>query len=132
ICFEKHLQRPPKVSDLTTERYNSWLKWRRDASGVAPSTLHGEAQKFLVIWRWLARRREVAEPNVMLPRAHWQEKKTWVLEEWRRIEAAGRCCDWYVGHVQGRIFWPAFLGVMVETGERLGAVHKLEAHHFDF
>src|SRR5690606_18503011 len=34
--------------------------------------------------------------------------------------------------VPGRIYWPAMLGVAVETGERLGALYRLEAHHFDF
>lgn len=132
IAFEKFLKRPPTLADLTADNYNLWVRHRRDVVGVAPSTLHGEAQKFLVIWRWLSRRREATEPLVALPRTFEAENSTWVADEWRRIEAAGRACTWFVGAIPGNIYWPAMLGVAVESGERLGAIHKLESHHFDF
>lgn len=131
ISFEKFLDRPAKVQDLNSEAYGAWCKHRRDVCGVAPSTLHGEAQKFCVLWRWLARRRECNECNVVLPRKHEKENSTWLQDEFGRIEKAGRECTWFVGKVPGRIYWPALLGVAVESGERLGALHQLQAHHFD-
>lgn len=132
VSLGKFLERDPLIADLNADTYGRWVRHRRDVVGVAPSTLHGEAQKLLVIWRWLAKRGEVAQPDVMLPRKFEKDNTTWVTDEYAKIEAAGRSCDWYVGQVPGSIYWPAMLGVAVESGERLGALHKLESHHFDF
>ncbi len=134
IALGKYLEREPTTEDLNSDTYARWVIWRRDVCGVAPTTLHGEAQKLLVIWRWIARRPEygVREPEVQLPRKFEPENTTWVEDGYSKLEKAGRECDWFVGSIPGKIYWPAFLGVAVESGERLGALHKLEAHHFDF
>lgn len=134
ISLAKFLERPPSVSDLDSDTYGRWLRHRRDICGVAPSTLHGEAQKLLVLWRWLAKRKDfdVEPPEVMLPRKFEKDNTTWVVSEFERIERAGRNCQWYVGQVPGSVYWPAMIGVAAETGERLGAIHKLEGHHFDW
>lgn len=134
IALEKFLERSATIEDLDADTYGRWVRHRRDKVGVAPSTLHGECQKLLVLWRWLAKRRDVdvAEPTVALPRKFEAEPETWTVEQYAALEAAARRCTWYVGQVPGKVYWPALLGVAVETGERLGALHKLELHHFDF
>lgn len=134
ISLGKFLERPPTIEDLNADTYGRWVIHRRDVCAVASATLHGECQKLLVIWRWLARRKDVdvAEPDVHLPRLFEQQNTTWVREEYERIERAGRECNWYVGQIPGNVWWPAMLGVAVESGERLGALYQLEAHHFDF
>lgn len=132
ISLEKYLKRTATVADLNPDTYGGWINFRRDVCGVAPSTLHGEAQKLCVLWRWLARRRDWDDCEVQLPKKFLQDNTTWIKDEYARIEQAARVCDWYVGEVPGRIYWPAMLGIAVETGERFGAIHKMEAHHVDF
>lgn len=134
VSLEKFLERPATIDDLNADTYGRWVIHRRDVLKRASTTVYGEAQKLLVIWRWLAARadNEVQQPNVMLPKKFTREPETWTLEEYTRLETSARRCEWFVGEVPGKVYWPAFIGVMVETGERLGAVHKLQMQHFDF
>lgn len=129
--FERHVGRPPNRDDLTADSYGRWIKARRDSGAVTGGTIRGEAEKLLVLWRWVAARSEVEPPNVALPPSAGSEPVAWTPEELRRLEEAAKNSRRRIGDVAGSIYWPAFIALAIDTGERVEAIHSLDSADID-
>jgi integrase len=128
--FEKYLQRQATVDDLSDEGIAEFRKHRR-TEGMADSTVDGEVAKLLALKRYAAARGISAQsilrfrrtpPPTPVALLKWQIRKLW--------KAAYRA-DGVVGPVPARIFWPALLDVLWDSGERIYAVYSLERPDID-
>jgi integrase len=129
--FTRWLGRPVTLADLTPDNFGRWIRHRRDVDRVAAGTVRGDAEKLLVLWRWWAERAGVPLPRVVLPPPADNEPTTWTRGELARLEQAAGACRWNVGRVPGAIYWPAILGVCLDTAERIAAVHALATPDLD-
>jgi integrase len=128
--FARWLGRPATVADLTVENYGLWVNHRKQTRALG--TVRGEAEKLKVIWAWVeARRGGTLSPMVLLPPPAETEPIAWTPAELARLENAARRAEGMVGKVPACVYWPAFLGVAVDSGERLGALYSLRAADFD-
>lgn len=118
--FAGFLGRVPRATDLTPESYARWIHHRRGE--VAGGTVRGEAEKLLVIWKWLHVRGLAGAPNVALPPKQGRVPDTFTDAELRRLWETARGCRWLIGTVPGSLFWPALLSVLYETSERISPV----------
>lgn len=127
----RYLRRDATTDDLTDDTYGAWIKWRRDSTTAAAGTIRGDAEKLLVLWRWAAKRDLASVPNVVLPAKVELEPVAWTQEELARLERAARTTERLVGGVPGKLYWPALIGLAVDTGERINAIHALAAADID-
>ncbi|MEQ8846136.1 hypothetical protein, partial [Botrimarina sp.] len=79
----------------------------------------------LALWRWFARRDGRTMPDVALPPKARKTPEAWVPEEVERLDKAARAADWWIGGVPANLYFPALIGVAINTGERHGAIHHL-------
>lgn len=129
--FGRYLERPPTAADLTPANYGRWINQRRASGEVAAGTIRGEAEKLLVLWRWVASQRGEPAPLVALPPRSDTMPTALTPGELQRLERAALACEWRVGPLLGSVYWPAMIGVAIDTGERINAITQLRADDFD-
>jgi integrase len=129
--FDAWLGRPAKPEDLTADNYGRWVNHRRSVDHVSAGSLRGECEKLRAIWKWIAQRNGLPFPDTALPRKVENTPETWVPDQVARIDAAARKADWWVGGVPANLYFPALIGIAVETGERHAAIHVLRWEDID-
>lgn len=121
--FERWLDRPALLRDLTADNYGLFVKARQKERSAG--TVRSDAEKLTVIWRWAALRAGGTIPPVVLPCPVDTEPVAWTLDELDRLERAARRAVGRIGGIPASLYWPAFIGVAIDTGERLAAIHAL-------
>ena len=129
--LSRHLGRPATTADLSPDCLIALIKARQRTGHVAAGTIRGEAEKLCVIARWWASYTGQPEPTIALPPPAETEPIAWTPSEIRQLLRAAKASRRRVGHVPASIFWPALVGVAYDTGERVNAIHQLEADDFD-
>lgn len=127
--FERWLGRDAEMDDLTPDNWGLWIQSRRGER--AAGTIRGDAEKLRVIWKFAAAEEGLPEPRVKLPPSVQNDPVAWRPKELAALERAARECDWRIGGMRGSVFWPALIGVAVDTGERINAIHSLESLDID-
>ena len=115
----------PSIEHLTDEWVGRHAA-RRLADGKSRHTIRCEMSKLLALWRFAARRKLVDDwPEVKPIAAPQREPRAWTEAEFNRL---WRACDFAapVGDCPGPLWWRALLLVLLDTGERIGAVLALE------
>jgi integrase len=129
--FRAYLGHTPTFDDLTDLTVSGLLESMRQKERAAPSVEKERAQ-LLAMWRFACRHHFVEEyptiPPVILP---IREPLAWMPEEMGRLFQAAALMEGKIGDIPKKLFWPALLWVLHETGERIMAVFKLEWKHFD-
>lgn len=98
----------------------------RIAAGVAADTVRGEVGKLIALARW-----QGIVPVVAVPRKIRRAPLAWTRHElWRLFRAARRTQRTVYG-LPGNIYWPALLGLAYDTGERIGALWRIEWSDID-
>ncbi|CAE7233500.1 unnamed protein product [Symbiodinium microadriaticum] len=129
--FDVWLGRPSTPEDLTADNYGRWVNHRRNIDHVAAGSLRGECEKLRAVWKWIAQRKGLPFPDTHLPRKVENVPETWVPEQVAKIDAAARRADWWIGGVPANLYYPAKIGIAVETGERHAAIHVLRWEDID-
>ena len=127
----EHFGREPTYEDLTVRWYGQWINWRRDQQRWEPGTIRGDAEKLGAIWRWEAARRGDPKPVLRLPKAVSRDAVAWTDAELATLMDAARASQRRIGGLPSRVYWPAMLGVLIDTGERIKAAHALRAQDID-
>lgn len=127
----EYLGREPLVSDLSVERIAGLMVWLRDGRRrLTPAGVNGRRHRLGALWRWCASRGWILPPTY-IPLAVEPQKipQAWTVDELKQLFwAASRCPGSYDG-ISLRVWWPAFLGIMWDSGERTTAVMSLEWRH---
>jgi integrase len=128
-AFGRWLEREPLVDDLDDLLVSRYLEHR--ATVVSPYTAERERVALCALSRLLAERRVLPVPlAVPAGRVPDRVPVAWSLEHMGRLLAAATACTDVVDGVAMNVFWPALIGVLWETGERVGAV--MEARVADY
>lgn len=127
--FARTLNRQPTIADLTDEIVGSHLCRFREL-GRSPATVNKERCQLLALWRFACQREMITRwPCVPMEIEPQRAPLAWLPEELNALIAACESQKGFVGEVPAKIFWPALLAVLLDTGERIGAILGLRWHH---
>lgn len=120
--FTRSLARPPTVADLTESNVYAHLA-RRHA--VAPATRNKELGQLLALWRF-ATRRKLLDNWPDIPEEPEPERTpiAWMPDELAKLMQAAKRAEGAVGDVPAKLWWPTMLHLMLDTGERIGAIRE--------
>lgn len=130
--FEQHLGRTATLDDLNDDALASWMR-ATVASGLREVTANQRAKQLRAAWAWAAKRRIVDRwPTVPRLREPEPMPVAWTMPEVVQLFQAAREAEGYVGPHRARDWWLALHLVIWDTGERIGAVLRLERSMVDF
>lgn len=123
--FAETIGRPATTEDFSDAAIAKYASIRL-ASNRARSTIAPEQAKLLALWRFAAQQGYVAKwPTIKPVRIPLRIPVAWLKEELDALyQATARMQP--VGDVQGSVWWRCAVGVMFETGERIGATLNIE------
>lgn len=136
-AFERFLGHDPLLADLSDDTVARFLSFRR-AQEISPYTVEKDRCQLLAIWRFAARRQDAAgQPYVST--WPWVEREklpkriplAWLDTELTLILRACEALRGTVGELAARVFWVALVRTCWITGERIGAVTRLEWRDID-
>lgn len=123
--FETTLGRKALVSDLTDKNLERHL-WRVVKNGRSPATANKDYHQLTAIWRFANRNRMIDSwPNVKPLREPEKVPLGWLKAEVDKLVASATCEPGEVCGVRASIWWRTLLLIMLDTGERIGAVRQL-------
>ena len=134
ICLthlERFLGHEPLVADLTDLTYARFVAWR--SPRVAHETLRGDCNKLLALWRWCAggKRRWCDAPEVKAPAPSHRLPQALDKEQLERLWKVAQVYPRLVGTLPGNVVLTAWLYVLWDTSERIGAVHQIRRDNCD-
>lgn len=134
ICLthlERFLKREPALADLNDLTYAKFVAWR--SPKVSQETIRGDCCKLLALWRWCAggKRRWVDPPEVKAPQPAYRLPKALDRAQLERLWEVARVYPQRVGTLPGNIVLTAWLYVLWDTSERIGAVHQIRRDNID-
>lgn len=127
----EYLGRPPLVADLSVERIAGLMVWLRDGRRrLTPAGQNGRRHRLAALWRWCASKGWMLPPTYV-PLAVEPQKipQAWTVDELKQLFYAATRCPGSWDRIPLRVWWPAFLGIMWDSGERTAAVLALEWQH---
>lgn len=92
----------------------------RLSEGAASATVRGELSKLLALSKWL--HPEGVAPVIVLPNSPARCPNSWTKQQVKRLLYEARTTKRTIWGMQGNVYWPALLGVALDTGERIGAL----------
>lgn len=123
--FGKTLGREPTINDLDGDTVEEHL-WRVVKRGRSPATANKDRSQIIALWRWAAEQGLVKTfPSVQAIPEPEQVPLGWMPWEVEALLVSAARETVAVGEVRGSIWWQAMLRVILDTGERIGAVRQL-------
>lgn len=122
----RHLGRPPLVEDLTDINVSALMQGLLDR-GRSPATCNKVRDHLTAIWRFASRHRIIDTwPEVKAVPEPERIPVAWTVEELEVLLAAIAGVDGKIGGTAAADWWTALILVLWDTGERIGAVLKLQ------
>ena len=129
--FTRFLGRTPRLADLTDDQVNRYLDWFRKLPR-APASVNKERNNLLAIWRFAARKRFVDEwPDVDPDVEPKRIPQAWTNSQIFQLFAAIDQEPGHVAAIPAHLWWRALHLVGWDTGERIGALIRIEWHDVD-
>lgn len=126
VAFGHSLGRAATIDDLHDDALELHMA-RMIKDGLSIASANKDYAQITALWRFANRNRIVSTwPNVIPYREPEQIPLGWMPEEIDRLFVA---IDQEQGTIKGapaRMWWKALLLVLLDTGERIGAIRKLE------
>lgn len=127
--FGRFLGREARLSDLDEQTVGGYWRWRSEQ--VAPNTLNTEACNLLALWKWAALNGWRRPPLISAPPRVQKSPRSLTVEQLATLFDAAERTDLLVRSTVGNRFWPAFLHLAWETGERRSALLAVRWEDFD-
>lgn len=124
-AFRLTLGREPLLSDLTEENLNRFVR-ERFKHRIKQNTIRGECHKLLALSNWGAKRGYCQPVEFDPPAPVIESPIAFTESELRRMIAAAHAYRHSIGDAPGSTFLLAMIGVIWDTGERIGAVRALQ------
>ena len=118
--FDEWLGRPATIADLTDVNLTAYS--RRRGNECAAATVERECSKIATLWRWAALHGHCQPPTIRIDKATTGVPVAWTRNEVRDLFSAARQLEGTIGGVACRVYFPALLGVLWDSGERIGAL----------
>lgn len=124
--FEKTLGKMATIADLTNDNVSLHMQSQLD-NGRAKATANKDRQQLLAIWRYATQQgHHNTWPDVPAEIEPQRVAQAWLAEDLRKLFASVDRIRRNVGLVEGRLWWRGILMVCLDTGERIGAVRKIQ------
>ncbi len=129
-AFEKTLGREANVEDLTDDNLEEHA-WRLVKDGRAIPTANKDISQIGAIWRFGSQNKMVDTwPNVRLLRAPERVPMAWTQPELASLMAAIDRLSGSVSGAPAKLWWRALIGLIMDSGERIGAVRRLRRENY--
>jgi integrase len=121
--FAKTVGKPPMVADLTEDWILCHLARRAE---VAPATRNKELSQLLAMWRLASQRGLIATwPDIHAEHEPERAPIAWMPSELQSLLTAASRIDGQLGGIPACRWWDAMIRVILDTGERIGAVRQI-------
>lgn len=123
--FAKSLGRTPTIHDLTDEQIERHMWAVVSRGGAAPSANKDRGQ-LIALWRFAAEKQivETWPDNRALPEPEIIPMG-WMPHEVSSLFATIKSQTSTIGDVPASLWWSSLIRVLIDTGERIGAIRKL-------
>jgi len=127
--FAITLSRQPTMADLTDEEVERHM-WRIVQSGGSPASANKDHGQLTALWRFASHNRMLDTwPNVRTMQEVERVPMGWLPGEVHRLFAAIKLEPGTIGTVKANLWWEALILVLLDTGERIGAIRGLLHEH---
>lgn len=130
--LDRHLGRPTKVAELSTQLIRNFLSVYRNQ--VAPATVNDKRRHLMALWR--CAHDEGYCPNFPGKIATMKEPQrlpeAWTIAEVERLLVACQALPGYMGNIPRRRWWLACLLAVYDTAGRIGSVRSVLTTDFSF
>jgi integrase len=124
-AFEKTLGHRAELTDLTDDNVENHL-YAVVQRGLSVASSNKDLAQLTALWRFAHRNRLVdVWPNVRPLKEPERIPLAWLQSDLVKLFSAVAKLDYEIDAVPARLWWNAFLSVLLETGERVGAIRKL-------
>lgn len=129
-AFETTLGRKATVEDLTDDNLENHA-WRLVNAGLSRFTANKDISQIGAIWRFGSQNKLVSSwPNVRLLKTPEPVPLAWTVDELQLLMAAIEKQPGSVCGAPARLWWRSLVGLILDSGERIGAISRLERKHF--
>lgn len=125
-AYEKTLGKPAQVDDFTDENMEDHM-YRVIRDGLSVSSANKDYAQLTAMWRF-AHRNGLTQvwPNIKPLHEPERVPLGWLSNEVERLfETVGKL-DGKISGAPARLWWRVLLSVLLDTGERIGAIRKLK------
>lgn len=128
--FEATIGRKATVEDLTDDNLETHA-WRLVNAGLSPYTANKDISQIGAIWRFGSQNKLVETwPNVRLLKTPERIPLGWTQDELERLMAAIEKTTGSICSAPARLWWRGLINLIMDCGERIGAVRQLQREHF--
>ncbi|MGE0533769.1 MAG: tyrosine-type recombinase/integrase [Pirellulales bacterium] len=129
--LDKFLGHTATTADLKDDTIADYLAWLVQ-HGKSPFYANSQRNHLLALWRFIARKRLVEEfPDVERVPEPEKIPQAWSADELARLFASAKRQLGTIAGIPAGPWWFALLSLLWDTGERIGAVLKIEWHQID-
>jgi integrase len=120
--------KPVTLDDLSDELIERLMAWTI-AQGYSAWTANGRRTSLLALWNYAYKKRYLDQPSRCVEKMRTPKRmpSAWTIEEFAKLLQAAEQLDGDVCGVPAKLWWPAFLLVLYQTGLRVGALLRLPA-----
>lgn len=127
--FGKTLGREPVLGDLTDENIERHM-WRIVNSGGSPASANKDHGQLTALWRFASHNRIVDTwPNIRALKEIERVPMGWMQDECEQIIASTKLEPGAINGIPAKLWWECLVRVLLETGERIGAIRGLCHSH---
>lgn len=128
-AFAITLGREPLLSDLNSDAVENHMA-RIIAKGGSPASANKDRSQLLALWRFAAAKSMLKEwPTVLIMTEPESIPMGWMPDEIAAILAACDRATGHIGTVPANEWWSALVNVLLDSGERIGAIRSLKKQH---
>ncbi len=129
-AFSETLGKPAEIADLTDDNLENHL-YRLVNEGLSPATANKDRAQLSALWRFANRHRLTDTwPEVQSLREPERVPLGWLTHELDALFSAVDSLDGDVAGVPASLWWSCLLSVLLDTGERIGAIRRLTRDNF--
>lgn len=127
--FSRTIGQQAELSDLTDDNIERHM-WRIVQKGGSPASANKDHGQLTALWRFASNNRMFDTwPNVRTMQEIERVPMGWMPDECGQLLAAARTEGGFIATVPARIWWESLLRVLLDTGERIGAIRGLQHEH---
>lgn len=128
--FGKTLCKTPELSDLTDDNIERHM-WALVNTGGSPASANKDYGQLTALWRFASHNRMIDTwPNVRPMKEIERVPLGWLPSELDKLFESIQREAGFIGKVPAKLWWSCLINVLLETGERIGAIRALQREHF--